>query len=77
MRVSVNTVTSRLDTDQPDTRVLDKVVERSNGITSSSNTSHDRVWQFTDPFSELRLDFTTNDSLEISDNGWERVGTNG
>ena len=77
MRVGINTVTSRLDTNQSDTWVLDKVVECSNGITATSDTGDDGVGKFASPLSELRLDFTTNDSLEISNNGGEGVGTDG
>lgn len=73
MRIGVNTVSTCLDTNQSNARVLDKVVERSNGVTSTSNTGHNGVGQFTGLLSELRLDFTSDNSLEISDNGGEWV----
>jgi hypothetical protein len=67
------TMTTGLDTDEPDILVLDKVVERSDGIASTSDTRNDGIWQSTNSLCKLRLDFPSDDSLEVADNGGEGV----
>lgn len=77
VRVGINTVSTSLDTDQSHAWVLDEIVERSDSVTSTSNTGDNRIGQFAGPFGELRLDLAADDSLEVSDNGGEGVRANG
>lgn len=76
VQLGVDTVTARLDTNEPDALVPDEIVERSNSITSTSDTRHHGVGQLALLFRQLRLDLSSNDSLEIADNGRERVRAN-
>jgi len=76
MRVGVDTVSSGLDTNQSDRRVLDEVVEGSNSVGSTTDTSNNRVGQLARLLSELRLDLSADDPLEVSHDGGERVWAN-
>ena len=76
MSLGVNTVSTRLDTDQPDRRVLDEVVECSDGVTASTDTSDDRIRELARFLSKLRLDLPSNDPLEVSNDRGERMRSN-
>ena len=67
------TFTTSLNTDQPNVPIGDEVIERSNGIASSTNTSHNNVWQFPFQFQHLLLNLLANDTLEVSDDSRERM----
>lgn len=75
MKLGINTVTTRLDTDKSDTFIPDEIVESSDSVTSTSDTCNDGIWQFTLFLDKLGFDLSTDDSLEITDDGRERVGT--
>lgn len=76
-RAPLLTITTSFDTDQPDVLLLDKVVERSDGVTSTSDTGDDSIRKLADLLGHLLLDLPSDDSLEITDDGGERVGTDG
>jgi hypothetical protein len=76
-RAPLLTISTGLDTDQPNILLLDKVVERSDGVTSTSDTGDDGVRKLADLLGHLLLDLPSDDSLEITDDGGERVRTDG
>ncbi len=69
------TITTRLNTDQPDALVLDEIVEGTDGVASTSDASHDGIRKFSNLLRELLLDLAANNSLEVADDGRERVGS--
>jgi hypothetical protein len=75
--VPLLTITTGFDTDQPNILLLDKVVERSDSVTSTSDTGDDGVRKLADLLGHLLLDLPSDDSLEITDDGGERVRTDG
>jgi hypothetical protein len=77
MQRGINTMTTRLNTNEPYTLIRDEIVECSNSIRSTSDASDHRIGKLASLFRELRFDLPTDDSLEITDDGREGVGTNG
>lgn len=68
-------MTTSFNTDQSHTRIFDKVVKSTDRIGATTDTGNDSVRQLAHLFVHLRLDLSTNDPLEVTDDGGERVGT--
>lgn len=65
------------NTDQSHAGILDKVVKGTDGVGATTDTGNDSIRQLAHFFVHLGLDFSTNNPLEVTDNGGERVGTDG
>jgi hypothetical protein len=76
-RAPLLTISTGFDTDQTNVLLLDKVVERSDGVTSTSDTGDDSIRKLADPLGHLLLDLPSDNSLEITDDGGERVRADG
>jgi len=70
-------MTTSLDTNKSYTLIRDEIVESSNSIRTTSNTGNNSIREFTLLLCELGFDLPSNDPLEITDDSWERVGTDG
>jgi len=68
-------MTTSLDTNKSDSLIRDEIVESSNSIRATTNTSNDGIGEFALLFRKLRFDFSSNDSLEITDDSWEWMRT--
>ena len=77
MKRSINSMTTSLNTNESNSLVRDEIVESSNSIRTTSNTGDNSIREFTLLFCELGFDLPTNDPLEITDDSWERMGTDG
>lgn len=75
MKRSVNAVTTSLDTNKSNTLIRDEVVEGTNSIRATSDTGDNSIREFTLLLRELGFDLPSNDPLEITDDSWERMGT--
>lgn len=65
------------NTDQSHAGILDKVVKSTDGVGATTDTGNDSIRQLAHLFVHLRLDLSTNNPLEVTDNGGEGVGTDG
>lgn len=70
------TLSSSLDSDNLDRLVLDEGVESTDRVTSTSDASDDGIGQPASQVGHLRLDFVSDDGLEVSDDRREGSGTN-
>jgi len=68
-------MTTSLDTNKSNTLIRDEIVESSNSIRTTSNTCDNSIREFTLLLRELGFDLPSNDPLEITDDSWERMGT--
>jgi hypothetical protein len=71
------TITTSFDTDQSYTFVLDKVVESTDSVASTTDTSDDGIGQLANLFKQLLLDLSTDHPLVVTDDGGEGVRTDG
>ena len=60
-----------LTADQPDARVVDKVVEAADGVGTAAHAGHHRIGKTALFFQHLLFNFPGNHRLEIPDNGGE------
>lgn len=71
--LSIHTFACSLHANKSDVLVLDKVVERPDGITASSNASYDSLRKFSSCSQHLGLDLLADELLEVSHKRRERV----
>jgi hypothetical protein len=70
------TLATSLDTDQANALVLNEVVESADGIATTANTGNDSIGKLATKLLHLLLDLRTDDFLEVSDDGGERMRPN-
>lgn len=75
--VSVNTISSSLNSDESYRQVLGEGVEHSNAVGASSDTSNNNIGKLSAELLELGLGLVSNDGLESTDNSGEGVRTYG
>ena len=71
--LSINTITTSLNTDQADRWVLGEWVHHSGSVRSTANTSDDCIWKTASLLQHLLLGLVTNNRLEGTDDSWERM----
>mmetsp|Transcript_29198 Transcript_29198/g.58248 ORF Transcript_29198/g.58248 Transcript_29198/m.58248 type:complete len:229 (-) Transcript_29198:1871-2557(-) len=75
--ILIDTMTGGLHTVQFYSLVLDKWVESSDRVRSSSDTSNYHIREFSSPFKHLRPHLDPHDTLKVTNNSGERVWPDG
>lgn len=76
-QTKTRTIATSFDTNQSHTFILDEIVEGTDGVTATTDTSDNRIGKLANLFKQLLLDFSTDNSLVVSHNGGERMRTDG
>lgn len=71
------TFPSRLYPNKTNIFVWNELIETTNGVTTTTDTCDNDVWKFPPCFIKLLFDLLTYDFLEIADDGWKWVRSNG
>ena len=72
----LHTISSCFYTNQANRLVRDEVIERSDRVTSSTNTCNNSIRELPASFLQLLSNLLTNDFLEVPHDSWEGMGTN-
>jgi hypothetical protein len=67
------TFATSLDTDQSNLFIGDEIIESSNRVAPSTDASDNSIRQLASHFLQLLFDLFANNTLEVSNNGGERM----
>jgi hypothetical protein len=74
---TVQTFTTRLDANHPHGGIGYEVIESTNRVAAAPHARDNGIWELASHFAQLQLDLSTDDALEVTYDGWERMRPNG
>src|SRR4029077_6989638 len=72
-----NSLATRFNSDHPDPLVIQKRMEKANGVAAATDTGHEQIRQALFAFENLLPRFLADDALKITHHHWIRMGTEG